>query len=174
MPANTERVPTTYRLRMQNGTERVLTMPRTWRITFGPNVPGAPGRSRGPYVSSEIRGFCFRVYDPQKLLKLVIPDVVEFWEEGTFTLEVLERDNQTSIITQRVSLNRRSPVQQVLNSSSSWDSSYPGMRRTVEGLYEPDPSIQRSFQEQVYATQEGGIASEFQNLASPEQIEGNG
>lgn len=158
MPANAEVTPTTYRLRMQNGTERVLTMPRNWKITFGPNVPGA-GRNRDPYASRGPQGWCFRVYDTQKLLKLVIPDVVEFWEESTFTLEVLERDEATEIILQRVNMNRRRPVQSTLN---AWIPNGVGMAQGMMSESVPPPPP--SFAEEVAPYPDQAIAEAIDRL----------
>ena len=91
-----------YRLMMQNGQERTIVMPQTWRITFGPNVPGAP---RVGYRSENPQAWCFRVYSTNpKMLKCCLPSVVEFFEEDSFTMEILDRDPASTLITTRTTL----------------------------------------------------------------------
>ena len=91
-----------YRLMMQNGQERTIVMPQTWRITFGPNVPGASRELRG-YGNTQ--AWCFRVYSTNpKMLKCCLPSVVEFFEEDSFTMEILDRDPVSTLITARATL----------------------------------------------------------------------
>ena len=93
-----------YRLMMQNGQERTIVMPQTWRITFGPNVPGA-SRMRGDYGRENPQAWCFRVYSTNpKMLKCCLPSVVEFFEEDSFTMEILDRDPASTLITARTTL----------------------------------------------------------------------
>ncbi len=97
-----------YRLMMQNGQERTIVMPQTWRITFGPNVPGAPREGR--YGGSS-QAWCFRVYSTNpKMLKCCLPSVVEFFEEDSFTMEILDRDPTSTLITARTTLGENQGV----------------------------------------------------------------
>jgi hypothetical protein len=38
-----------------------------------------------------------------KKLKVCLPSVVEFWEEGTFDMQIIERDPETQLVTRRLS-----------------------------------------------------------------------
>ena len=119
-----------YRLMMQNGQERTIVMPQTWRITFGPNVPGA---SREGRYSSNPQAWCFRVYSTNpKMLKCCLPSVVEFFEEDSFTMEILDRDPTSTLITARTTLggnqgvtNRRTVNRQAMQDAAmSYRTSY--------------------------------------------------
>jgi hypothetical protein len=91
-----------YRLTMQNGSERTIVMPATWRITFGPNVPGAPRSGRGYSID---QAWCFRVYSTNpKMLKCCIPSVVEFFEEDAFVMELIVRDPEHNLVVSRAQM----------------------------------------------------------------------
>ena len=107
MPVLTE--VTKYRVLFGDSTERVLSMPSKWKITFGPNVPGATRRMQ--FGGGGERGWCFRVYSntrPQQL-KMVLPNVVEFYEEDSFHMEEITRDRESQLVLSRERIPRTPP-----------------------------------------------------------------
>jgi hypothetical protein len=76
---------TSYKLTMINGSTQRLTIPATWRLSFGPNFP--PTR-RGYGVVPRQDGWCLRAYttSDRKHLKLCIPDVLQFIDETAVAL----------------------------------------------------------------------------------------
>lgn len=137
MPSISREEHTTYRLLMSGGSERTLNMPKGWKITFGPNVPGG-GRRSSPYERSPYQPFCFRVYDRNKNLKLCVPDVQEFWEEGTFTMEIIERDRESNLVTARVNMER--PGQRRALNQERWAEPVVPAQPT----WTPDPDMEEA------------------------------
>lgn len=171
---------TQYRLLMSGGGERVMTLPADWVITFGPNVPG---ESRGVRQYGEIRGWCFRVYSrAPKMLKACIPSVVEFFEEGSFDFEIINREPETNLvvgrasmdemlgrIASRVSLARRRPNMPAQR-SFQWDPTDSPIA-TEQMTYSTDPTIRWA---PTRPAQGGEIADVSENMAGAEQEQGNG
>lgn len=82
---------TVYSVFRQNGTEFSITVPDTYKLTFGPTVPGLPRANYG------VTPWCLRVYAPGKRLLAVYPDVLEFRSRDVET-EYIERDENGVII----------------------------------------------------------------------------
>lgn len=160
-----ETTTTQYRLLMAGGGERVMTLPSDWIITFGPNVPG---EGRGVRQYGEIRGWCFRVYSRSpKMLKACIPAVVEFYEEGSFDFEMIQRDAETNLVLGRATMD------EILGRVSNRVSL--ARRRPY-----PNPQMQQAMfsfspnQEMPTATRIQGDSHVSENLASAEQEQGDG
>ena len=92
------------RTKMVDGSERRISMPSEYVLTFGPNVPFAPREHRFGH-SANIIGFALRVYSSTpKMLRMCLPNVVEFWEENTFVIEQIQRDPESQLVVQRVDM----------------------------------------------------------------------
>lgn len=73
----------TYILTCANGTIRKVTVPSTWKLTFGPTVPYAPKEG---YRTD--RGYSLRFYEGAKEnLRAVFSDVVAFRDDSIGILE---------------------------------------------------------------------------------------
>jgi hypothetical protein len=93
------------RTKMVDGSERRLSMPAEYELTFGPNVPFAPREHRFGTHANTV-GFALRVYSTNpKMLRMCMPNVVEFWEEATFVIEHIQRDPESQLVVQRVDMN---------------------------------------------------------------------
>lgn len=86
-------------LTLKNGNVRKLTIPKSWKMTFGSVVPHSPGGN----ANREAGGVALRLYEGNKEnLRAVMCDVIAFRDED---IEVLER--QTKI--QRKATQKATP-----------------------------------------------------------------
>lgn len=75
----------TYLLHLANGNLRRVTVPASWKITFGPTVPF----ERKPGYSADMGKWALRFYEGAKEnLRAIFTDVVSFHDEG---IDIKER-----------------------------------------------------------------------------------
>ncbi len=86
----------TYILTLRNGNLRKVTVPATWKTTFGPTVPFE--RKGGGFNSGE--SWALRFYEGAKEnLRAIFTDVASFYDES---IEIMERVTSTQRkVTQR-------------------------------------------------------------------------
>jgi len=77
----------TYLLTMKDGTLKKVTVPPTWKVTFGPIVPGAKS---GGYTGTE--GLALRFYEGEEKQRAVFTGVVDFRD---MSIQIEERVTKT-------------------------------------------------------------------------------
>lgn len=63
---------TTYIVQRKGGKDQKITVPSSWKVTFGPLVPGSKNFSEGATTP------CLRFYESQNQQRAVITDVISF------------------------------------------------------------------------------------------------
>lgn len=87
----------TYIMRLTNGEVRKVTVPETWRVTFGATIPYAKGDQYGRTAALE-KGYSVRIYSDAKKtnLEAVFGDVRDFRKADIAVEErVTERQSKT-------------------------------------------------------------------------------
>lgn len=82
----------TYLLFLTQNRKRRVTVPATWKLTFGMVAPGKAGGSSN-YDGS--RGWCLRFYEGTDKVRAVFTDVRSFYEVGG-ELEIVEQKTKTT------------------------------------------------------------------------------
>lgn len=81
---------TTYLLTMSDDTLRKVTVPDTWKVTFGPLVPG----SKGIEGMNGRAGICLRFYEDKDKQRAVFTDVKSFRDTSIAIEERVTRTQQ--------------------------------------------------------------------------------
>lgn len=84
---------TTYILELINGDQRKITVPSSWKVTFGVAVPYAAGK--GSIASGE-RGYSIRFYENKTTQRAIFTDVRSFRDSS---IQIEERVTKTKAQT---------------------------------------------------------------------------
>lgn len=81
---------TTYLLEFKNGKQKRITVPSSWKVTFGPLAPGSKG-----YENNGEKGLCLRLYENKDQQRAVFTGIASF-RDTSFSVEerVVHRRNE--------------------------------------------------------------------------------
>lgn len=81
---------TTYLIELTNGKRKRVTVPASWKVTFGPIAPGSKG-----YENNGEKGLCLRLYENKDQQRAVFTKVASFRDMGIHVEErVVHRRNE--------------------------------------------------------------------------------